>query len=306
MLVMTFKVQISRPGRLSGMAVLEHVVMRGAGVKPDIKNVSTFNVIGRAMLAVCTDDGFSAGFAPGLNTFRLDHTGRQVHDLHGAGVQLAGSGVNKEGQGHAPIALAADAPVGPTRNHALQTNFAVFRIKTGFFDTGQCQLAQCFAGFVFGENALRAGACFIHANKPLCGSAVDHGRFMTPAMRVAVSNIFSCEQAPVFTKCLNHQRSGFPDVEAAKHRQVINITAIALHRIQNVVCCYAVGHAGVKVFYAISWRRMNDTRAVICCCIVRQIHRAQTLVASIYVVKRVLEIKQGQVFSLGSRQNRAA
>ena len=246
-LVMAFEVKVSRPGGLRRMAVAQHVVMRGAGVKPDVQDVGALEVVG----CVSADDGFGRGLAPGLDAAGLHHGGSLVHDLHGARVQLAGGGVNKEGQWHAPVTLAADAPVGPAGDHVTQAGLAVLWVKLRFVDGLKCQLAQALAGFVFGENAFVALGLGVHADEPLRCCAVNHRRLVAPAVRVAVGDVVRCKQAAVLAQFVNHQRCGFPDVQAAKKRQLVHIAAVSLHGVQDVVIGNAVGDAGVEVFHPV-------------------------------------------------------
>ena len=215
-----------------------------AGVKPHVKDVGAFDVVRR----IVSNDRFGSRFAPGLNATGFNHAGGQVHDLHGARVQLARGGVNKKRQRHAPITLSADAPVWPACNHVAQPAFAVFRVKTGLLNGVQCQLAQRLGRLVFGENTF----ALVHSNEPLCCCTINHWGFVSPAVRVAVFDVDSGKEAVVLAQLVNDQRRGFPDVQAAKQRQVIHIAAVALHRIQDVVSRNAVGDAGVKVFDAVS------------------------------------------------------
>ena len=306
MLVMAFKVQVGRPGGLRRMAVAQHVVVRGAGVKPHVQNVGALKVVG----CVSADDGFGCGLAPGLDAASLNHGGGLVHDFHGARVQLAGGGVNEKGQRHAPVALAADAPVGPAGDHVAQAGLAVLGVKLCFVDGLKCQLAQTFAGFVFGENAFVTLALGVHADEPLRCRAVNHWRFVAPAMRVAVGDVVRGKQAAVLAQFVNDQRCGFPDVQAAKERQFVHITAIALHRVEDVVIGDAVGHAGVKVFHPVGGRGVHDAGAVVGCGVVGQKDRRQALVAVDavlvgHVVQRMLEVDEAQFFAQGRGQHGA-
>src|SRR6476620_1336043 len=69
-----------------------------------------------------------------------------------------------------PVAVAADAPVGPAGNHVAQACLSVLGVEAGFLNGGQRQLAQRLLCLVFGEYA----HAFVHAHKPLRGGAVDH------------------------------------------------------------------------------------------------------------------------------------
>ena len=302
---MAFKVHVSRPGGLRRMAVAQHMVVRGAGVKPHIQDVGALEVVG----CVSADDGFRRGLAPGLDAAGLHHGGSLIHDLHGARVQLAGGSMNKEGQRHAPVALAADAPVGPAGDHVAQAGLAVLGVKLRFVDGLKCQLAQALAGFVFGENAFVALGLGVHADEPLRCRAVDHRRLMAPAMRVAVGDVMRGKQAAVLAQFVDDQRRGFPDVQAAKERQLVHIAAVALHGVEDVVIGDAVGHAGVKVFHPIGGRRVHDAGAVVSGGVVGQKDRRKTLVAVDavfvgHVVQRVLELDKAQLLAQRGGQHR--
>ena len=297
-LVMAFEVQVSRPGRLRCMAVAQHVVMRGAGVKPDVQDVGALEVVG----CVSADDGFRRGLAPGLDAAGLHHGSSLVHDLHGARVQLAGGGVNEKRQRHAPVALAADAPVGPAGDHVAQAGLTVLGVKLRFVDGLKCQLAQALAGFVFGENAFVALALGVHADEPLRCRAVNHRRLVAPAMRVAVNNVVRGKQAAVLAQFVDHQRCGFPDIQAAKERQFVHIATVALHGVEDVVVSDAVGDARVEVFHPVGGRRVHDAGAVVGSGVVGQKDRRKALVAENavlvgHVVQRVLEVDQAQLFA---------
>ena len=119
--------------------------------------------------------------------------------------------------------------------------------------------AQRFGRFVCSEYSFT----LIHTHKPLSSRAVDHWRFVSPAMRVAVRDVIRRKQAVVITQRVDDLRAGFPNVEPAKQRQRFFIAAIALHWVQNLFDRDAIGHARIKVIHAISRRRMHDACAVI-------------------------------------------
>ena len=114
----------------------------------------------------------------------------------------------------------------------------------------QRQLTQSLVCFVFGENT----GAFVHAHKPLRCSAVDHRRFVAPAMRVAVRDAISGHEAIALAQHFNDARASFPNVHAAKQGQVFGVAAVALNRVQDVVISQAIGHTGVKVIHTIGGR----------------------------------------------------
>ena len=223
----------------------------------------------------------------------LDQVGGNVQNLHRARVQLAAVFVQEEGQGHAPAALARDAPVGPASDHVAQAGFAVFGVKRRFFNRIQGQLTQRFGRFVFGEHAI----ALVHADKPLGCGAVNHRGFVAPAMWVAVGDIKGTHQATRLAQGLDDDRTGFPDVLAAKQGQLGFIRTVALHRVQDIVIGHAMRDAGVEIFYAISRGGVNQAGAVVCGGVVGQIDRAQAVIARVHMGQGVLKVQTAQVFA---------
>jgi hypothetical protein len=219
----------------------------------------------------------------------LHHVGRQVQDLGRARVQLATVLVQEEGQGHAPAALAADAPVGPAGDHVAQAGLAVLGVEAGLLDRVQRQSGAACGRLVLGENAF----ALVHADEPLRGRAVDHRRLVAPAVRVAVGDVVRGKQAPGIAQRLDDLRHGLPDVQAAKQWKVGRVAAVALHRVEDVVVGDAMGHAAVEVVHAIGGRRVHDAGAVVGGGVVGQVHRAEALVAGASdIVQRVHEVDQ--------------
>ena len=218
-----------------------------ARVKPHFQNIGAFGVMRRVLLA---QHVLHADAAPGFNAALLHNVGGFVQNFHGARVQLARVFVQEKRHRHAPAALAADAPVGAVGNHVAQAGFTAFGVKARGFNGLQCGLAQGLRGFVFGKYAL----ALVHADKPLGGSTVDDGRFMPPAVRVAVRDGLGSQQAVVLRQCFDDLRAGFPDVQAAKQRQRLFIAPVALHGVDDVFIAHAVRHARVKVVHTVGGR----------------------------------------------------
>jgi hypothetical protein len=190
-------------------------------------------------------------------------------------VQLAGHLVQEEGQWHAPVALAADAPVGPVGDHVAQPGAAVLGVEAGVVDGVQCGLAQRARCLVHRADA----NTFVHAHEPLRGGAVDHRRLVAPAVRVAVRHLAGGQQAAGLGQRFDDLRVGLPDVLAAEQRQGGFVDAVALHRVENVVVLETVRHAGVEVFHAIGGRRVHDAGAVFGGGVVGQVDRRDAAIA---------------------------
>ena len=59
------------------------------------------------------------------------------HQFDGARMQFAGFAVQEEGDRHAPVALARDAPVGTVGDHRVQARLAPGREEFGGFDAAE-------------------------------------------------------------------------------------------------------------------------------------------------------------------------
>jgi hypothetical protein len=124
-----------------------------------------------------------------------------------------------------------------------------FRVEAGLLDGVQRDLAQGLLGLLrgIGEHAF----AFVHADEPLGGGAVDHGRLVAPAVRVAVADGGGVHQAARDLQGVEDDGHGLPDVLAAEQRQVGRVHAVALHGVQDLLVVHAVGHAAVEVVHAV-------------------------------------------------------
>src|SRR5690606_9145448 len=143
---------------------------------------------------------------PGFDAFLLDALGDLLHQLDGARVQLAAFLVQEERDRYAPVALARDAPVRAASDHAMQAGLAPGRYELGVFDGVQGAGAQGTA----------VSHHLVHADEPLCSSAVDQRRLVAPAVHVAVADALVLEQRADFTQLLDDGRIGLPDELAAE------------------------------------------------------------------------------------------
>ena len=237
------------------VAAAQHMLKGGARVEPDFQNVGALGIERRVL---CAQNLFHRHAAPGFDAAFFNNVSGLVQDGHGVGVQFARVLVQEERHRHAPRALARDAPVGPVGDHVAQAGLAVLGVELRLLDRVERQLAQGLGRFILGEHAL----ALVHPHKPLSGSTVDDGGFMTPAVRVAVGDFHRGHQAVALAQHLDHAGTGFPDVLAAEERQLFGVHAIALHRVQDVVIGQAVGDAGVEVVHAVGGGRVHDAGAV--------------------------------------------
>ena len=276
-LIVAFEVQVgfgaARVMRIRVRAA-QHMPEGRARVEPDFEDVGAFAVV-RCVFG--TQYFFGGDAAPGFDAARFDDRGRAVEDFHRARMQFSRILVQEKRNRHAPTALPADAPVGPVRDHVVQTRLAVLGIKAGLLDRVERHPAQCFGRLVFGENAF----AFVHSDEPLRSRAVDHRALVAPAMRVAVRNALGGHKPARIAQGLDDLGHRFPDVLAAEEGEIRRIAAVALHRIQNVVDREAMRAARVEVVHAISRRRMHDAGAIVGGGVVGQIHRSKAVIARI-------------------------
>ena len=303
-LVVAFQVQVGLGAFVvvhAGVRAAQHVPEGAARVEPHFQNVQAFGVV-RCVFG--PQDVFGGDAAPGFDAALLNNAGRLVDDLHRARVQLARIDVQKERQRHAPAALARDAPVGPVGNHVAQAGLAVFGVKAGVFDSCQRNLAQRLCRFLcwIGEHAF----ALVHAHKPLRGGAVDHRRFVPPAVRVTVRDAGGAHQAASHLEGINDQRHSLPDGLAAKQRKVGRVLAIALHGVEDVVVRQPVAHAAVEVVHPVGRGAVHDTRAVFGGGVLGHVDGREAVVAGINVRQRMLEIQAIELLPHGSGHHLAA
>ena len=165
-LVAAFQIEVGRP-RLT--AVFDRKTLCAAAFEPHVDDIHNLLVIRGGVIGA--EEAAGVRGIPSIGPFGgkdLDHAGE-----HGRIAQwLVGGAVDEHGHGHAPGALAADAPIGPPGDHAGQAGAA------GFGDEPRA-----------GDGVQRTGPDMfrpVHADEPLRRRAVDDGRLAAPAMRIGV------------------------------------------------------------------------------------------------------------------------
>ena len=102
-------------------------------------------------------------------------------------------------------------------------------------------------------------------------------------MRVAVGDAMRGHQAVGVFQRFQNDGHRFPNVLASEQGKVGGISAVALHRVQDVGVLHAMRHAGVEVIHTVSGGAVHDAGAVVGGGVVGQVHRCDTLVASVHV-----------------------
>ena len=139
----------------------------------------------------------------------------------------------------------------------------------------------------------------IHTNKPLRSGAIDQGRFVAPAMHIAVVDALVLEQSTDFFELGDDGRIGLPDKLAAKEWQVSNVNTVALYWAENVVIGHAVLFTGAEVILTVSRCRMHHASTRIQLNVFSQIYWREA------IIKWVAEIDHLQRCTRCSRQHLA-
>ena len=246
-LVGALEVEVGRPLALAGVAAAQHRPVRRAGIEPDVERVAHLVVLcclGAQQLGRVEPE-------PGIDALLLDALRHLLEQFRRARMQLSGLLVQEEGDRHAPVALARDAPVRAVGDHGVQARLAPVGEKFRRFDGSQRRLAQ---GAALDRLA-------IHADEPLAGGAIDDRRLVAPAMHVAVGDLVRGEQAADFAQLLDDGGVGLPDVEAAEEGQALGKAAVALHRREDLLVAHAVALAGLEVLQTVGRRAVHHARA---------------------------------------------
>ena len=161
--------------------------------------------------------------------------------------------VDEERQGHTPLTLARQRPVGATGDHAAQPGLAPRWKELGGFDASQRRAAQRFGG-----PAAIESRNLVHAGKPLRRRPIDDGRSVPPAMHVAVSDFLGVQQRSNLSQLVDDLRVRVPDLQPAEVGQALGIASVALDRIEYPVVGHAVTAARVEVIDTIRRRAVDD------------------------------------------------
>ena len=196
---------------------------------------------------------------PGLDAFALN----QVDDLFvelGRKNRLLTSLAHEDRNWHAPDALAADAPVGPGRNHVRDALLTPRGIPRHLGNLINRLLTEGLLLARFGLD-LR-----VKIDEPLLGRAEDHRLVAAPAMRIGVLEVLLGQKSATRLEQLNHQRIGGKYLLALKGGQFGFLPCLLLH-MHRATVIHAAGQidpvalAGVEVICAMRGSRVHAARA---------------------------------------------
>ena len=156
--------------------------------------------------------GHRSHAVPGLGAFAVEEVDdlaieRRVHQGQAAAF------AEKDGDGHAPDALAADAPVGAGGDHVGDALFAPGWVPDDLVDLLDAELAEGGFGAVFALDRS------FQADEPLFGGAEDDGIVAAPAMRVGVVEGRRGQQCAALLKHFHDDGIRGPDGLAFKRRK---------------------------------------------------------------------------------------
>ena len=195
-----------------------------------------------------------------------------VHDLLAA----VGAGVARDG--HTPVALTADAPVGTLLDHGADAVCRVGRIPLDV-------LADLLA-------SLLAQTGLVHRDKPLVGSTEEHRVLTAPAVRIAVRDLLLEDQGAALAQELDDVRVGLVGIHAAEGATGAKLLAgieLAVVIDRHADVGDALLEAGKVVVDAVAGRVVDDTGTVIDTDVIGQQRHALDTVEDRLLVVDVVE-----------------
>ncbi len=210
MLVATLGVEVG--GEAEFGLEFEDGVPACAGLEPDIEDVHLFAEVGAAAVGAGGaggQQGSGAVLVPGVGAFAMEEIDEAFVDLRVVQGLVAGV-AEEDGDGDAPDALAADAPVGACGDHVGDALFAPGWIPGDALDLVERALAEGgFAGLLAaGEDG------GLHADEPLLGGAEDERLVTAPAVRVAVHEVVRADEGAASAEEVFDGAVGLVDEEA--------------------------------------------------------------------------------------------
>ena len=150
-------------GQVQAVFFGEDGEMAGAGIEPDVENVGFLAEGCAAALGALAAGAHEFG-----GGFGIPNVGGVLAELRDDAIEnrfigewLGAAFAIEDGDGHAPDALARDAPIGARRDHVGHALFAPGGIPLNFLDGFESFFAEVFA---------------VHADEPLFGGAEDERR----------------------------------------------------------------------------------------------------------------------------------
>ena len=197
-LVGALHIHIDRPVQLG--ALTADSTPSGAGVEPDVHDIGVLLPIRSTALADLGlgHDVVGIILVPGVAALLAEQVGDSLDGSIGDVVLAALLAVEYR-DGHAPDALAADAPVTAVTDHTGHAVMAPRRLPV-----------HAVNGLV---DVLLEG---VDGAEPLLGSTEDDGMMAAPAMRVLMGDVLHTHQMAALLDVLQNDLVGVPDLETGK------------------------------------------------------------------------------------------
>ena len=262
MLIRSLEIEIGRKARYIRMRsavqdtplrAAHDCLMRRTGIEPDVESICQL-----AILRGIDAEILMRRLEPRFDATGLDLGRCQLQQGGRVRVQNLGFFVDEERQGHAPLTLARQRPVGTTGDHAAQPGLAPRWKKLGGLNAPQRRAAQRFGGSLAIESRN-----LVHAGKPLRRRPIDDGRSVAPAMHVAVSDFLGMQQRSYLSQLVDDLRIRVPDLQPAEVRKAPGVATVTLDRIEYLVVGHAVTPACIEVVDTIGRRAVDDAGALL-------------------------------------------
>ena len=208
-LVRALQVEVRRGSQ--ALALFQAAGVGDARVEPDVQGVLDLVVMSRLG---DTDQVRGLQLEPGLDALALHLPRHRLNQLRRARMQGAGLLVDQQGDGHAPGALARDAPVRAVAHHGLDAGTAPVRGPGDALDLAQGGVPQALP---------------LHADEPLGGGAEDDGGLVAPAMGITVGEAGRLDQGAPGLEGVHDLLVGAEDMFTGEEGGVGQEAAVAAH-----------------------------------------------------------------------------
>ena len=219
MLVGAFEVHIGREAQALVCAVLQHGGVRHAALPPHVEDVLLGDELGAAAgLALHAARQVLGRLVrePRVGALRVEQVDHRVERLLG-GHGAAALGALEHGDGHAPRALARDAPVGAVGHHAIRCGSSPTRESIPPRSRWR-------------RSAFSRRRVLVHGHEPLVGGAEDDRLVAAPAVRVAVQDLLLGHERAALAQPLDDGRVRLVHVEAREGARLVGEHAVVVHR----------------------------------------------------------------------------
>ena len=194
-LIAAFEIHVGRPGKAE--ALVEDGEVARTGIEPDVENVVLLAEGAAAALGAGVARGQEFGgraLIPDVGAV-LAEEGDDAVENGAIGDRLAAGVAIENDDGHAPYALARDAPIGAGGDHVGDALLTPGGHPADLLDGFERALAEIVA---------------LHADEPLLGGAEDGRVVAAPAVRIGVSDLLEAAEGVVRFQNFDDDGVGLP------------------------------------------------------------------------------------------------